>query len=84
MQMRLPRTLRVPYPLRHNPFRLLDILSMQINRVAIHAPDGIVFPEDIIGGLLIILIHHGAVSFTLFRELVRRRAIAAIVGLVGL
>lgn len=84
MQMRLSGTLRISNPLLQDPFRLLHILSMQIDRVAIDSPDGIVFTENVIRGLLIVRVHHCAVAFAFFGELVRGRAVAALVGLLGL
>ncbi len=82
MQMRLPRTLRIPNPLLHNPFRLLHKQPVQINRIAIHPAHRIILPEDIIARLLVILVHHGAMAFPFLGELVRGAAVAALVGLL--
>jgi len=46
MQMPLPRTLRVPDPLSQNPFRLFNILPVEIDRVT--GDVGIVGAEDVI------------------------------------
>ena len=82
MQMRLPRTLRISNPLLQNPLRLLDKLPMQINRVPIYPAHRIVLPEDVVARLLVVLVHHRAVPFPLFGELVRRAAVATLVGLL--
>lgn len=84
MQMRLSGTLRVSNPLLQDPFRLLHILSMQIDRVAIDSAHGIVFAENVVRGLLVVRVHHRAVALAFFGELVRSRAVAALVGLLGL
>ena len=84
MQMILPCTLRIPYPLLQYPLRLLHKLPMQINRIPIHSPHRVVLPENIVRRLVIILVHHRAVPLAFFRQLVRGAAIAAFVGLVGL
>lgn len=84
MQMILPRTLRITNPLLQYPLRLLYKLPMQINRIPIHSAHRIVFPENVIRRLLIILVHQRAMPLAFFRQLVRGAAIAAFVGLVGL
>ena len=66
MQMRLPRPLRIPNPLFQNPLRLLDKQPMQINRIPIHSPHGIILPENIIARLPVILVRHRAVTFPFF------------------
>ena len=82
MQMRLPILPRVPNPLLQDALRLLDKLAVQINRIAIHPPHGIVLPKDIIGRLLIVRLHHTTMALPFFRQLVRGSAVVTFVGLV--
>ena len=84
MQMRLACGLSVFDPLFQDVFCLFNELSVQVNGVAVDSADGIVLAEDEVGGLLVVLIHHGAVSFAFFGELVRGTAVSAFVGIVGL
>lgn len=84
MQMILPRAPRIPNPLLEYLLRLLDELPVQVNRIPIHSAHGVVLAENIIRRLLVVLVHHGAVSLALFRERVRGAAIVAFEGLVGL
>jgi hypothetical protein len=84
MQMRLPILLRISNPLLQYLLRLLHKLSMQINRIIRNPSLGIIFPENIIGSLLVVLIHLRGMLFPLFRKLMRRSAISALVCLVRL
>ena len=84
VQMRLPRALRISDPLLEDLLRLLDKLPVQIYRVPVHAAHRIVFPENIVRGLFVVLVHHCAVALAFFGELVRRTAVTAVVGIVGL
>lgn len=57
---------------------------MQVDGVAVDTADSVVFPENVVGRLLIVLVGPVAVSFTLFRQLARSGSIAALVGIVRL
>lgn len=84
MQMPLPRPPRVRDPLLQYPLRLLDKLPVQIDRVPVHAAHGVVLPEDVVRRLPVVLVRQGAVALALLGQLVRRAAVAALVGLVRL
>ena len=84
MQTRLPRPPRIPNPLLQHRLRLLNKQPMQINRIPINPPHRIILPENILGRLPVIRIHQRTMPLAFFRELVRRGAVAAFVGLVGL
>ena len=66
MKMRLPSRLRISYPLFQYLLRLLYELSVKVNRVARNSTLGIVLPEDELGSLLVVLIHHLGVALALF------------------
>lgn len=57
---------------------------MQINRITTDPPHRIILPENIIGGLFVILVHECAMLFSFFGEGVRGGAVAMVVGVVGL
>lgn len=82
--MRLSCALRVSNPLLQDVLGFLDELSMEIYGVAVDAADGVVFPEDVVGRLLIVLFHHGTMSLAFLGEFVRCCSIASIVRLMGL
>lgn len=82
MQMVLPRLLRVPDPLLEDILRLLDELPVQVDRVGGDAPRGVVLPEDVLGGLFVVLGHRRAVLLAFFREGVGRGPVARGVGLL--
>lgn len=65
-------------------FRLLDELAVQIDRVGRYTAIGVVLAENILGGLLIVLLHLPAVGLALLRKLFGAGAIAARVGFLGL
>lgn len=65
MQMRLSILLRISYPLLQDIFRLLYELSMQVNRVVRDSAGRIVLAEDVIGCLLIVLVHLRRMSLSL-------------------
>lgn len=49
--------------LLENLFRLLDKLSMKVDSVRVHAPVGIILPEDELRRLFVILVHLATVRF---------------------
>ncbi|KAL9036654.1 MAG: hypothetical protein Q9180_004174 [Flavoplaca navasiana] len=53
-------------PLLENILGLLNELTVQIDGVAFNPPRGIVLAKDEVRGLLVVLIHHCAMSFALF------------------
>lgn len=61
-----------------------DELAVQVDGVAVDFSYGVVLAEDEFGGLLVVLVGFGCVSFALLRELFRFGTIAALVGLLGL
>ncbi len=63
--MGLPIRLSISYPLFDYIRSLFDKLSVEINRIPVHSAHCIVFPEDVIGGLLVVLVHHLAMSLPL-------------------
>ena len=58
--------LSVSDALLENILGFFDELAVQINGVSIDPADGIIFPEDVVGRLFVVLVHHCAVSFPLF------------------
>lgn len=67
MQMSLPILLSISNPLLQNLLRLFYKLPMQINRIVRDSSLRIVLPEDVIGRLLVILIHLRRMLLPLFR-----------------
>ena len=57
---------------------------MQINGIIGNAPIGVIFPEDKLRRLLVILLHLATVRLSFFRELLRAGAITARVCFLGL
>lgn len=63
---------------------LLDELAVQVDRVGLDAPVGVVLAEDEVGGLLVVVVHAGGVRLALVGELLCGSAIAVFIGLTGL
>lgn len=63
---------------------LLDELAVQVNRVRVHAANGIVLAEDVVRGLLVVVVCFGGVLLGLGRHFVGSRAVSALVGLASL
>jgi hypothetical protein len=82
--MRLPILLRISNSLLQYLLCFFYKLPMQVNRIVRYPSLGIIFPENIIGSLLVVLIHLRRMLFPLFRKLMRRSAISALVCLVRL
>jgi hypothetical protein len=81
MQMRLPVLPRILDPLLQDILRLLDKLSMQVNRVSRHAAFGIVFTKDKLGCLSVVLVHLPAMRLAFLGEFFGQCTIAVLVGL---
>ena len=84
MEVGLPRGLRVPDALLDDILGLFDELAVQVDGVGDDAVERVVLAEDVVGGLVVVGVHHGAVALALFGEGVRGGAVAALVGLLGL
>lgn len=65
MQPLLPALLRVLDALLQDPLRLLDKLPMQVYRIGVDTPGGVVLAEDEVRGLLVVRVHLGGVLFAL-------------------
>lgn len=59
-------------------------LPVQVNRIRGHSLRGVVFLEDVLGGLLIEICHHLSVLFALVRQLLGEMAITTFVCLARL
>lgn len=57
MQMTLSLPFSIHNPFLHNLLRLLDKLSMEINRILRHPSIGVILAEDEVGGLFIVCFH---------------------------
>ena len=66
MQMGLSRRLGVFDTLFQNILCLFHELAVQVNCVSIDSADRVILSEDILGSLLVILIHHRAMPLALF------------------
>lgn len=84
MQSLLTMLLRIFNPLLQDPLGLLDELPMQINRIRSDPLGVIVLTEDEIRRLPVVRVHLGGVLLALLGQLVRSRAIAALVCLARL
>lgn len=61
--MTLSLLLRSLYPRFKNMFRFFDELAVQIYRIAWHTVGGVVFTENVVGGLFVVLVYFGGVLF---------------------
>lgn len=84
MQMSLAMRLRIFNALLQNLLRLLNKLSMQINRVGRHTSAGIVLLENELRRLSIIILHLAPVRLSLLGVLFGAGAITARVRVLGL
>ena len=84
VQMGLAARLGVAYPRLEDVLGLLDELPVQVDRVLGDAALGVVLAEDVLGRLLVVLVHLGPVALALVAQLLRLGAIAALVRLAGL
>lgn len=80
MQMVLPMRLGILNALFEDILRLLNKLPMQINRISRYTPIGVIFAEDKLRRLLVVLVHLAPMGLALLGKLLCARAIAALVG----
>lgn len=71
-----------PDPLFQNILGLFYEQAVEVNGIASHAALGVVFPEDVVARLVVVLVHFRCMGFALFRELVSTRSIAGFVCLM--
>ena len=71
VQMRLPGLLGVADALLEDLLGLLDELAVQVDGVGVDAADGVVFAENVLGRLFVVVVCFGG------------GAVAALVGLLG-
>lgn len=84
MEMGLPMSLSVSNTLLKNIFGFLNKLAMQIDSVSVNSAHRIVLSKNVIRGLLIVLVHHLAMSFAFFGEFMRGRSIPSFICLMCL
>ncbi len=84
MQMSLPILLRISNPLLQNILRLFYKLPMQINCIIWDSSSCIVLAENVIGSLLVVLIHLRRMTLPLFRQLMRSCPIPSFICLMRL
>lgn len=70
--------------LLENLLGFFDKLAVQIDGVAGDLTYSVVLAEDELGSLLVVFVGFGCVGLALLRQLMRRAAVAALVGLLGL
>lgn len=71
-------------PLLEDSLRFFDELAVEIDAVRFDATRGVVFAEDVLGCLAIVVVHARRVGFAFVGELLGTCAITIIVGLSGL
>lgn len=74
---------RNPNPLFQNILGLFYEQAVEVNGVARDSALGVVFPEDVVARLTVVLVHLRGVGFAFFGKLVGARSIAGFVRLVG-
>lgn len=84
VEVRLAVLLGVANTLLEDLLGFFDELAVQVDRVAIDFSNSIVFAEDELGGLLVVLVGFGCVRLALLRQLFRPGAITALVSLLRL
>jgi hypothetical protein len=73
---------RNPDSLFQNILGLFYEQAVEINGIACNTSFRIIFPEDVVARLTIVLVHLGCVGFAFFRKLVSSPSIAGFVGLM--
>lgn len=84
VQVRLVARLRVADTRLQHVLGLLHELPVQIDRVVGHLVRRVVGAEDVLGRLLVVLVHLGRVRLALVAQLLGSGAVALLVGLMGL
>lgn len=84
VQVRLAARLRVADARLEDVLGLLDELPVQVDRVGGDLVRRVVGAEDVLGRLLVVLLHLGRVGLALVAQLLGPGAIALLVGFVGL
>jgi len=74
---------RNPNPLFQHILGLFYEQAVEIDGVARDCALGVVFPENVVARLTVVLVHLCGVGFAFFGKLVGARSIAGFVGLVG-
>jgi hypothetical protein len=82
MQMRLSAAPSSPDALLQHVLGFLDKQAVQIDGVAGDARLGVVGAEDVVAGLVVVLLHLGGVLLAFLAERVGGSAVAGLVGLV--
>jgi hypothetical protein len=82
MQMALSSLSRNPDSLFQDIFGLFYEQAVEVNGIARDTTLGVVFPEDVVARLIVVLVHFRCVGFAFFRELVGARSIAGFVCLM--
>jgi hypothetical protein len=84
VEMRLSVLLGVADALLEDLLGLFDKLAVQVDSVAGDFSYSVVFAEDELRGLLVVLVGFGCVRLALLRQLFRLAAVAALVGMLRL
>ena len=84
VEVRLAVLLGVADALLEDLLGFFDELAVQVDSITVDFADGVVFAEDELGGLLVVLVGFGCVRLALLRQLFRPGAVAALVGLLRL
>ena len=74
---------RDPNPLFQHIFGLFYEQAVEVNGITRDSALSVVFPEDVVARLTVVLVHLRGVGFAFFGQLVGSRSIAGLVGLVG-
>ena len=83
VQMAFSSLSRNPDPLFQNILGFFYEQAVEVNGVARDSALGVVFPEDVVARLTVVLVHLRGVGFAFFGQLVGSRSITGLVGLVG-
>lgn len=84
VEVRLSILLGVADALLENLLGFFDKLAVQVDGVAVDFANSIVLAENVLGGLLVVLVGFRCVRFALLRQFLRATAVAALVSLLRL
>lgn len=79
VQVRLAPSLIRADALFENALRLFDELAVQVDAVGVDTAGGVVLPEDVVGGLVVVFLHLGIVGLALVGQFLRSGAVAIVV-----